>query len=87
MTLQRASLFVGASTLLGGIAGASIGSFLGRTMPGYYRGVFVTGSDPAFDPVAVGFGQGLTQGLAGGAAVGICLVAIVAWHDVRVSTR
>ncbi len=87
MTLQRASLFVGASTLLGGIAGASIGSFLGRAVPGYYRNVFEKGNDPGFDPVAVGFGQGLTQGLAGGAAVGICLVAILAWHDVSVSKR
>lgn len=87
MTLKRAVLFVVASTLIGAGAGVVIGLVLGRTMPGYYRSIFPGGHEPGFDPVAVGIGQGLAQGLAGGAVVGVLLVAIVAWHDVRTSSR
>ncbi|MGV3720781.1 MAG: hypothetical protein ACO1SX_07710 [Actinomycetota bacterium] len=70
-------------SLLGGMAGYLIGAFA----PGYYRGVFANGSDPSFDPVQVGIGQGVTQGLVGGVFVGLIIVALAAWHDARVGRR
>jgi hypothetical protein len=73
---------VACTVLLAGV-GAGIGWALGTCVPGYYRSVFPGGNDPRFDPVAVGVGQGLTQGAAGGVPVGLAVVAILAWRDVR----
>lgn len=55
-------------------------------MPGYYRSVFGAGSDPIFDPVAVGLGQGLTQGLVLGATIGLILVLASWWKELRLAT-
>lgn len=57
---------------------------MGTFNPGYYRAVFHSGQEPWFDPVSVGIGQGVGQGVAGGAGVGLALVAIFVWRDVRV---
>jgi len=59
----------------------SIGAALGKYVPSYYRTVFRHGSDPDFDPVAVGIGQGLTQGLALGAVIGLVLAALYWWRS------
>lgn len=83
MRIRRAVLFVGGGALIGALVGVSVGFVLGRFLPGYYRSIFVRGDDPQFDPVAIGVGLGLTQGLIGGACIGLLLVAILAWHDVR----
>ena len=69
--------------LLGGLIGTLIGAALGAFIPGYYRAVFRNGSAPDFDPIAVGIGQGLTQGVAFGGIVGIILVALFYWHRSR----
>jgi hypothetical protein len=63
--------------------GWAIGLGIGLCCPDYYRDVFEGGRSPEFNPVAVGVGQGLTQGAAGGAALGLGLVAILAWHEAR----
>lgn len=47
-------------------AGAGIGWVLGTFAPGYYRTVFRCGDSPEFNPVQVGVGLGLTQGLGPG---------------------
>src|SRR5436190_1968579 len=57
-------------SFLGGVAGFALGTFA----PGYYRGVFASGSDPTFKPVEVGLGLGISQGLMGGALIGVLLV-------------
>lgn len=78
----RAVSTVVVTAALGGGAGTGIGWLLGTQMPNYYRSVFMGGSDPNFDPVAVGIGQGLTQGLAGGLVVGTAIVALLVWREI-----
>jgi len=70
------------TVLLAGV-GAGIGWAVGTYSPGYYRSVFRSGNEPWFDPVAVGVGLGLTQGVAGGVVVGLAVVAILTWREVR----
>jgi hypothetical protein len=45
--------------------------------------VFPSGDSPHFDPVAVGIGQGLTQGVVFGGIVGLILVAMFYRHQSR----
>ncbi|MFZ5830145.1 MAG: hypothetical protein ACOY3P_08655, partial [Planctomycetota bacterium] len=44
---------------------------------------FTNGHEPGFDPVSVGIGQGLTQGTVGGMLVGLVIVALLCWREVR----
>jgi hypothetical protein len=83
MTVFKGFLIVILSSMAFGFGGALIGYSLGVAMPGYYRGVFRSGRDPWFDPVAVGLGLGLTQGLICGVIVGAVVVLAVAWHNSR----
>lgn len=69
----------------GGVLGVVVGALLGRFVPGYYRSVFARGDAPDFDPVAVGIGQGLTQGVGFGALVGCVLVGLHYWYRSRES--
>lgn len=75
------------SAFLGSLIGLGLGSALGSLLPGYYRSVFSNGNDPNFDPVAVGIGQGVTQGLAFGGIVGVVLVALFYWYRSRLTHR
>jgi hypothetical protein len=44
--------------------------------------------DPAnFNPVELGIGLGLTNGLGWGLAIGVLLVAIIAWKETRVARK
>jgi hypothetical protein len=83
MTIQRAIATIISCMLVLAIIGAGIGCSLGKFAPGYYRGVFSSDRQPGFDPVSVGFGLGLTQGAAGGVAVGLVVVGLFCWRDVR----
>ena len=83
MTVIKGFFIVLLSTFLFGFGGALIGYTLGVVAPGYYRGVFPSGREPWFDPVAVGFGLGLTQGLICGVVVGAVVVLAVAWYNSR----
>ncbi|MBI1337579.1 MAG: hypothetical protein GC164_11520 [Phycisphaera sp.] len=67
------------ATLLGGIGGYLRGVY----NPGYYRNVFYQGHHPAFDPVQVGTGLGIEQGAITGLVIGVLVVAIVAWYDLK----
>ena len=58
--------------ILGSLAGLRLGLFL----PDYYRSVFASSQFTEFNPIAVGFGQGLTQGLVAGGGIGILLIVI-----------
>ena len=69
--------------LLGGLIGMGIGAALGAFVPGYYRSVFSNGSQRTFDPVAVGVGQGLTQGIVFGSIIGLVLVGLFYWYRSR----
>lgn len=56
-------------------------------MPNYYRFVFTRGDAPDFDPLAIGTGLGVTQGLIAGVVIGLILVALLVWHYNRVAER
>ena len=71
------------SAFLGGMLGLAMGAALGTFAPGYYRSVFVHGSDPNFEPLAVGIGLGLTQGAGFGAFIGLVLVGMFYWYRSR----
>ncbi|MEO2032148.1 MAG: hypothetical protein ABGZ35_08685 [Planctomycetaceae bacterium] len=75
------------SALPGGLTGLGIGAAIGSFVPGYYRSVFTRGGDPNFDPVAVGIGQGLTQGVVFGGITGLSLVALFYWYRSRVARQ
>ena len=75
------------SAFLGGLIGLGIGAALGAFVPGYYRSVFFNGTDPSFDPVAVGIGQGLTQGVVFGGIIGLVLVGMFYWYRSRSARR
>jgi hypothetical protein len=83
MTIRSAVVTILICTLLLAFIGAGIGYGLGTLTPGYYRSVFVQGRQPWFDPVAIGIGQGLTQGTVGGVVVGLLLVALFTWRETR----
>ena len=74
------------SATLGGIIGCAVGMMMGKLVPGYYRSIFNGGDQPGFDPVAVGIGQGLSQGIAFGGFVGLVVVALFCWYRSRVAS-
>ncbi len=84
MTVRDALVTIAASTALFAGIGGGVGWAMGTLNPGYYRAVFRTGQEPWFDPVSVGIGQGVGQGVAGGAFVGLVVVALFVWREVRV---
>jgi hypothetical protein len=86
MQFSRAVGWIAVTAVLFSAIGAFVGWLIGTKMPGYYRSVFGGGSDPSFDPVAVGFGQGLTQGLILGASVGLVLVLANWWKEAKLAT-
>jgi hypothetical protein len=83
MTVRSAIATIVGCTLLVAAIGVTVGYALGALAPGYYRSVFRSGREPGFDPVSVGVGQGLTQGTAGGVVVGLAVVALLCWREVR----
>ncbi len=60
MTIRIAIATIIGCTLALAAIGGSIGFGVGGLAPSYYRAVFRGGTDPWFDPVAVGLSQGLT---------------------------
>ncbi len=83
MTITKGFVTIILSGLVFALGGALIGYGLGVVAPGYYRGVFSSGREPWFDPVAVGLGLGLSQGLVCGVVVGAVVVLAVAWYNSR----
>ena len=83
--LVASVLTVLVTALIGGMIGLGIGLTLGSLTPGYYRSVFSNGSQPGFDPLAVGIGQGLTQGVGGGTLIGLAIIALFYWYRSRVA--
>jgi hypothetical protein len=83
MTILRGFTIVALSVLFCALVGLSVGYTLGAVAPGYYRTVFRNGNSPEFDPVQVGVGLGLTQGLLCGLVVGCVVVISVTWYNSR----
>ena len=76
MPIMRGLVIVIICCLSFGVAGGLLGLALGVGAAAYYRGVFHAADDPRFDPMLVGLGLGLTQGVVCGAAVG----CVVIWN-------
>lgn len=83
MTFARAAWFMVLSVAICGAGGSAIGVGIGVLWPAYYRSVFAGGQHPNFDPVAVGFGQGITQGVVAGIVIGCVIVLAVTWAEVK----
>lgn len=83
MTVRIAVLMIVGCTLLTAAIGESVGSAFGTLAPGYYQSMFLVGREPGFNPVAIGSGQGLAQGTAGGAPVGRAVLGLLCWRDVQ----
>src|SRR2546423_13213450 len=81
MTLTRAFVTVGLTTLVCGAVGTLLGYLVGTRAPTFYTGAYRY-SGP-IDPVDVGIGQGLTAGLFTGVTIGILVVAVVAFFEIR----
>jgi hypothetical protein len=83
MTLTRGFLIIVLSGVTFAAGGGLLGYALGVLAPGYYRGVFPSGREPGFDPVAAGLGLGISQGMICGVVVGSIVVLAVAWYNSR----
>jgi hypothetical protein len=83
MTIGKALFIVVLSSLLFAVLGGGVGFALGTFVPGFYRDLYRHGHTPQFDPVGMGIGLGVGQGFLGGAMVGIVLVGILAWYNLR----
>jgi len=87
MNVNRALATVVGTGIGFGVAGSLIGALLGRIAPGFYRQMLPLRDPANFDPVEVGIGLGLTNGLGWGLVVGVLLVAIIAWKDTRLARK
>ena len=70
-----------------GVCGIGIGAFLGRITPSFFRQMLPLRDPASFNPVELGIGLGLTNGLGWGLAIGVLLVAILAWRETRLARK
>ena len=83
MTIVKALTTVAGTAVACATIGTTVGCCLGRFMPGAYRSMFNAGLDPQFDPIAVGFGLGCGQGLIAGGLIGLGVIVVVTWYDIK----
>src|SRR5690349_12857398 len=74
MTLRKAILIFALSAVVCTTGGSFIGFCLGRFAPAYYYAVVPPQPGVPYDPVMVGVGLGLMQGLIAGLCVGGVIV-------------
>ena len=84
MTMRRALMTIFGCALAGGGGGAFIGFCIGQFLPAAYRSLFAP-VEPGFSPTAVGIGLGIPQGLCFGAAIGVIVVMIITWYEIRMA--
>ena len=83
MTLKRAIAVIVGFTAFGAGTGVGAGYFLAIVFPAYYQTVFARSDGSDVDPVSLGVGLGLTQGMALGAIIGFATVSVLCWYDLR----
>jgi len=87
MTVMRGFII----SIISGIGFAAIGGMLGYALgvlaPDYYRIMFRIPTRYEGDLVQLGVGLGLTQGFAAGLLVGLAIVVVVAWYNLRLNDR
>lgn len=69
--------------LTGGAIGGGVGYVIGRYFPDALRVQFRGGLADDLDPVQVGVGLGIPQGMMLGALAGVAVVGILAWQTTR----
>jgi hypothetical protein len=85
MNVLKALATVVATAVVFGMAGTGIGMFLGKMAPSFLRHAVGSSAEEGLDPMELGIGLGLTNGLTWGLVVGILAVAILAWRESRLS--
>lgn len=83
MNVTKALATVVGTALGFGAAGTAIGAILGKVAPGFFRQMLPLRDPANFNPLEVGIGLGLTNGLGWGLVIGVLLVAIIAWKETR----
>jgi hypothetical protein len=85
VTLTRAIVGVLVCMVIGAVIGGSVGFVIGFFTPQALELQFRLGNK--FNPVEIGVGIGIPQGLMLGAAVGVALVGILSWREVKMRSR
>ncbi len=83
MNVLKALVTVIGTAISFGAAGATIGVFLGKVAPGFYRQTIAIRDQASFNAVELGLGFGLTNGLIWGMVIGMLIVAVFAWKERR----
>lgn len=86
VTLFKAIGTVMATSIGFGVAGTGIGAILGMIAPGLFLLLPIPDVE-ALDPVELGMGLGLFNGVTWGLVVGVIVVAIFAWKEARLSRK
>lgn len=85
MNILKAIVTV-AGTAIGFAAfGGAVGAGLGKYAPAYYRQTFYVRDSANFEPIELGLGLGITQGLIWGICVGVLIVVILVWKEIRIA--
>lgn len=83
MTVRTAFLTVIGFLAAGGAVGGATGYIVGTYFADALRVQFRQLRDDGLNPVQVGVGIGIPQGMMLGALAGVAVVAILAWHASR----
>ena len=86
MTLFKALATVVGTSIGFGIVGIGIGAFLGSFTPSFFR-LFLLRDLEEFNPLEIGIGLGLVNGLTWGLVIGVLVVGIVSWRETRMSRK
>ena len=87
MNVTKALATVVGTAIGFGAAGTAIGAILGKVAPSFFRQMLPLRDPANFNPLELGIGLGLTNGLGWGLVVGVLLVAIIAWKDTRLARK
>lgn len=79
MTVVKGFVITITSGVVFAVLGAGCGTLLGAVSPDYYRTVFHVPPERQLNATEIGFGLGVTQGLAAGLLIGLVIVVTVAW--------
>ena len=83
MTVAKGFATMLASVVICSGVGAVVGYAIGRLLPAFFRAMLPGGGREDADPIQVGIGLGLVNGIWLGVAVGGVIVACVTWYSVR----
>ena len=77
MKYRKAFTFLISLSITFSILGGAIGYIIGSKFPQYYKSVFFNGQSSDFDPIAVGIGQGISQGFIGGVIAALITIFVI----------